>query len=97
MERIEIEFEQAKNQGQKVLEVSEELKGILNNEFLNLMEILSKCWRSNHTEDYIKKCQTVYDDMEKEVIKLEKTASQMTLLAQNLYKVESESVILAQN
>lgn len=92
---IEINFQSAKNDAKKLEEAAEHLERLARGQYEEVMQGISKSWKSDNASEYIRKGRKVETEMLATAKELKSLATQVRQAAQRIYNAEMRAVEIA--
>lgn len=94
--KIEINFSEARVLSEKVVELAASMRKIANQQFQQTMQEMSACWKGDTASAYLRKAETVRQEIEKTANDLQKVGENILNRAKMLYAAEQAAVQLAE-
>lgn len=96
MDRIEMDFRQAKQQADQLEELAARLKDLAGKELQETMQGLSGAWKGESADSYMQKGKRLEENMSSTARKLEQIASTIRMTAQRVYEAEMRAREIAE-
>lgn len=93
--QIQMDFSRAKQKAQDLDNIANDLSRISGNDLQNTLEGLSREWKGENANKYLKKGYTLKENMDKTVRNLRSVASTIRTIAKNTYNAEMEALRIA--
>lgn len=93
---INMEFNKAKKQAEKLEEIARELDQTANNQMGNALAGINSAWKSDTAGAYLRKGEKVQEELRSRAKELRKVASTIKQIAQNTYDAEMTAYKIAQ-
>lgn len=97
MGNIELDFQNAKRQADKLDELAQKLERLAKNQWDGTLLNLSEQWRGNNATVYLRKGMQLENDMAASAKKMRLTASKIRSTAKKIYDAEIYAKKLAEN
>ena len=94
--QITMDFNSAKSKASELERIAADLKRLANTDLDGTMTNLSSDWKGDNATAYIRKGQNLKEQIQRTAASLEKTASTIRSIAQNIYDTEMEAVRIAE-
>lgn len=93
---IKINFQQAKQQANRLDEIAEEMKNLSERDFADTMQIVRSNWRGENADLYISKGTRLQGNMTSTANSLHAIASEIRTVAKRIYEAEMKALRIAQ-
>lgn len=95
MYTIQMDFQKAKNQADKLDRIARDLNNIANNDISGCMRDISANWSGENAKLYVNKGYVVAENIRSVASSLNQTAATIRTIAQNTYNAEKRALDLA--
>lgn len=87
-ESIMMDFRKAKQQAERLDQLSRRMKNLAERQFENTIRSVDQNWEGDHADAYIGKCRTLKENMLRSAGNLSAAADAIRAVSENLYEAE---------
>ena len=95
MYTIQMDFQKAKNQADKLERIAKDLNNVANNDMSGCMRDVSANWKGENAKVYVNKGYVVAENLRSAAAGLNQAAATVRTIAQNTYNAEKRALELA--
>lgn len=92
---IQMDFQKAKNQADALDRMAGDIRRLADNDLSGCMRDVSANWKSENSSLYVSKGQTTAENLRSAAAGINKAASTVRTIAQNIYNAEKRAIDLA--
>jgi uncharacterized protein YukE len=93
---IEMDFNKARTQANKLDEIANNLKNLSSNDFQGTLQNLSGCWKGSNASAYMNKGTKLQDEINSTAKELHAVASDIRTIAKRIYDAEMAALAIAE-
>lgn len=93
--QIQMDFAEAKKRASEIEEIASDLSNVSKRDMENTMGNIAAAWKGDSARQYLGKAERLQNDIQKTAGELQKVASTIRVVAQNIYNAEMEALRIA--